>query len=753
MPRNRDNGASADRPARLSRATLAAIASAASIACPASAIDGLRLAYDACGVRWVEWNASPGDASARVLRGCGDCPGGWETLEITTDTRVIDRWDPASSYRVVTHDASGAETGAATLVGDGAVAVNGRLMPSSIDPNLACGQSLTLSVGLAGATGPGFVWMRNGTVLADSAGASIQRTIGNADLDARYSVMLAGCPESEVSWPRLRLSTVPHQDTVAVVAYEKTSRYSYGNYCPGGGNQSGSGSLTVGPCNPSGTAGLSGGSFAVSAARGAYTCGCAFDTGSESWMVRLRLPGPTRFEVSASWSEYVPEAGSLGGIDVLHDGATVWSCRRASGDFTSTSGSCSQSLELPAGIVEFKVVADPGFPWCTSNSFNASASVSWTALWTDCNGNRNPDSTDVISGTSADRDADGQPDECQTVHVPADYQTIQAAIDAAPASQMRIVSVAAGAHAGPIDFLGKPVVVLGAGADRTFITGNASANRSVVTFSGSEPSIAALESVTVRDGATGSPFPGSPQFLVGGGIFGYQSAASVRDCVVERNIASFGAGAYFRDCTGTVERCTFRQNTAATDGGAIQCFAGAVSIVDCLISDNDCNSRGGGIHLVGGAPEVRRTVVKDNASGNIVGGISWVPIAGGGSTLLLDSVSVVGNSATLAQGGIGILGPSGDPSVATCSILGTTACGNLPAPNLVGPYVDLGANDICDCPADLYLDGTVNGADLGIVLAAWGSCPAPCAADIDGNGMVNGADLGLLLASWGPCGG
>jgi hypothetical protein len=53
------------------------------------------------------------------------------------------------------------------------------------------------------------------------------------------------------------------------------------------------------------------------------------------------------------------------------------------------------------------------------------------------------------------------------------------------------------------------------------------------------------------------------------------------------------------------------------------------------------------------------------------------------------------------------------------------------------------------CPADLNGDGIVNGGDLGLLLAAWGT--ADEIADIDGSGDVNGADLGLLLAAWGAC--
>lgn len=51
-------------------------------------------------------------------------------------------------------------------------------------------------------------------------------------------------------------------------------------------------------------------------------------------------------------------------------------------------------------------------------------------------------------------------------------------------------------------------------------------------------------------------------------------------------------------------------------------------------------------------------------------------------------------------------------------------------------------------PADLNGDGQVNGADLGILLGAWGSADA--GADLNHDGIVDGADLGLLLAGWGP---
>ena len=48
---------------------------------------------------------------------------------------------------------------------------------------------------------------------------------------------------------------------------------------------------------------------------------------------------------------------------------------------------------------------------------------------------------------------------------------------------------------------------------------------------------------------------------------------------------------------------------------------------------------------------------------------------------------------------------------------------------------------------DLDGNGTVNGADLAVMLGAWGVCEG-CAADLDGNGQVDGADLAALLGAW-----
>jgi hypothetical protein len=74
------------------------------------------------------------------------------------------------------------------------------------------------------------------------------------------------------------------------------------------------------------------------------------------------------------------------------------------------------------------------------------------------------------------------------------------------------------------------------------------------------------------------------------------------------------------------------------------------------------------------------------------------------------------------------------------------------------PGADLDGNgilDVCEQPtchdADLYPNGRIDGADLGILLSEWGPLTPTTHSDINHDAMVDGADLGLLLANWGPC--
>jgi len=57
-----------------------------------------------------------------------------------------------------------------------------------------------------------------------------------------------------------------------------------------------------------------------------------------------------------------------------------------------------------------------------------------------------------------------------------------------------------------------------------------------------------------------------------------------------------------------------------------------------------------------------------------------------------------------------------------------------------------------ECRGDLNGSCSVDGADLGLLLGAWGCSPCNgCMMDMNFDGAVNGADLGILLGGWGSC--
>jgi uncharacterized protein (TIGR02145 family) len=55
-----------------------------------------------------------------------------------------------------------------------------------------------------------------------------------------------------------------------------------------------------------------------------------------------------------------------------------------------------------------------------------------------------------------------------------------------------------------------------------------------------------------------------------------------------------------------------------------------------------------------------------------------------------------------------------------------------------------------ECTGDLNNDGTVDGADMGVVLSMWGYAGSST-GDLDDSGIVDGADLGIILSAWGTC--
>jgi hypothetical protein len=91
---------------------------------------------------------------------------------------------------------------------------------------------------------------------------------------------------------------------------------------------------------------------------------------------------------------------------------------------------------------------------------------------------------------------------------------------------------------------------------------------------------------------------------------------------------------------------------------------------------------------------------------------------------------------------------STDPAVGTSLPLQLVMSAGATGQQFAAAFAAAEARLSPPCTADLDGDGSVGGADLGILLGGWG-LPGP--ADLDHDGAVTGADLGALLGAWGNC--
>jgi hypothetical protein len=208
-------------------------------------------------------------------------------------------------------------------------------------------------------------------------------------------------------------------------------------------------------------------------------------------------------------------------------------------------------------------------------------------------------------------------------------------------------------------------------------------------------------------------------------------------------------------------------NASLVGEGTIEVGAGGhLSLVN-LVSLNNLGLRNFGELELGGSPGEAIVDRFENASGG-----TWIVEIGGDTPGLEHDFLTVSSGDALLDGildvrvidaGSGLFEPLIGDSFTILSAPGSVSGSfdNAPISFVPGKIylwtvsttpdeVAVHLDDIVPCPADLNGDGMVDGADLGLLLAAWGPCEG-CIEDIGVDGAVDGADLGLLLAAWGAC--
>ena len=166
----------------------------------------------------------------------------------------------------------------------------------------------------------------------------------------------------------------------------------------------------------------------------------------------------------------------------------------------------------------------------------------------------------------------------EIIYVPGDYEDIQSGINASQDGDS--VLVEPGFYAESINFYGKEIVVssLYIIENDSLIIGStiidAQSSSSVVTFSNGENTQSVLQGFTLQGGVGNDEDPdgNGSYFNYGGGIYCVDSDPTVKDCIIQNNIANEGGG------------------------GGIFCYNASPTFLGCAISGNESDDVGGGLY-------------------------------------------------------------------------------------------------------------------------------------------------------------
>ncbi|WP_455209672.1 CFI-box-CTERM domain-containing protein [Kaarinaea lacus] len=148
----------------------------------------------------------------------------------------------------------------------------------------------------------------------------------------------------------------------------------------------------------------------------------------------------------------------------------------------------------------------------------------------------------------------------------------------------------------------------------------------------------------------------------GAGIYA-QGPLTLTDSTLSGNVATGNGGAILHVSFGaiTLSNCIIGPNNAADQGGGIYGFNSSASIIDCSIYENTATLVGGGLYNSDGTVVLANSTVGPTNTANQGGGIL------NGGTLHITNSTLSGNTATVGDGG-GLYHGSGSTSLNNVTI-------------------------------------------------------------------------------------
>lgn len=272
------------------------------------------------------------------------------------------------------------------------------------------------------------------------------------------------------------------------------------------------------------------------------------------------------------------------------------------------------------------------------------------------------------------------------LHIPSDYSTIQAGINAA--SNGDTVLVADGTYKGTgnknLDFKGKAITVKSENGASACIIDCEGEGQGFHFYSG-EGADSLLSGFTITNGVSAG---------YGGGIdCRFSSSPTISDCIISGNMGATAGGgvAALQSSSPTITRCIISGNTAGSWAGGILCLdSSSPTITNCLITGNEVlglGNGGGGIDCWQSSSPL---IVNSTISGNIVSQFGGGIFSHDTSSPTVKNSIIWGNTPNQIQG---------FPSTVTYSDIqgGYSGAGNIDSDPLFAGSGDyhLTANSLC----------------------------------------------------------